>query len=512
MRLFGWIQKFLFSRFFMALVIMIMQVIWVASFVFAVYNRLMYLQYGYALFYLMNLILTVYILNRNNDPSYRMAWIVFINILPAFGGLLYLLFANHKIPKNLGNELMYQLTLSRGVLKVNEQDIPEEEVASHFRYLQKYAYYPYYRNTSLQYFATGEECFAKMKEDLQQAKHFIFLEFFIVKDGRMYQEIREILKQKVEEGVEVYFMYDDGGSITTTNFNASKDLSSIGVHTAVFSPVSVLFLLLSKTNNRDHRKIVVIDNEVSYVGGLNLADEYINEISRFGYWKDTAVRLEGEAARSLTAAFIQLYDASSKEDISYEKYTSYPCKEISSTSLVQPFSDSPMDEEDVGHTVHLNLINAARKSLYIETPYLIIDHSLQTALINAVKRGVDVRIVIPHIPDKKTVFMVTRANTVPLIRSGVRVYEYTPGFIHSKMILVDGILALNGTINMDFRSYYLHYECGVLSAYDPEITRMAADFEETVKESEEITVEKIEDTPFAVIAARAFFSVFAPLL
>jgi len=309
-------------------------------------------------------------------------------------------------------------------------------------------------------------------------------------------------------------MYDDGGLLgctTLTPFDPKKELESVGVHVTVFSPITIHLSLLSKANNRDHRKICVIDNKYAYTGGYNIADEYPNYEEVFGYWKDTGVLLEGEAVGSYTVMFIQYYNAFAEVKLSYGEHL-YNIHSKENDSFVLAFTDSPTDKEDIGRNVHMSLINNAKRYVYIHTPYLIIDYDMTVSLIRAAKTGVEVIITVPHIPDKKAVFQVTKSNYEKLVRGGVKVYEFTPGFIHSKMFIVDDKIALNGTINMDFRSYYLHYETGVLIANDPEIMKMKEDYLDTLKISQEMTEENIEETSFLVRKFRELLSVFAPLL
>jgi len=515
MKLLKLIYKFLFSRFFMMSQILLLQVILLFGLVWSFFNSSIYLEYGVILLYLLNAILVISIINRKFNPAFKLAWIAFMILVPGFGGIVYLMFANHKAPKSLSVGMLKSLNESQGVLNQKEEyrDIISYDIANQFEYVSQKAYYPYYHNSDFNFYGTGEEAFGKMKEDLKKAKHFIFLEFFIVKPGEMYNQLKEILKEKVKEGVEVYFIYDDGGSLTTSNFNFQKDLESIGVKVAVFNPVSIRFMLLSKTNNRDHRKIVVVDNEVGYVGGINIADEYINLISRFGYWKDGAGRISGEAVKNLTVMFIQFFNACNKTNLDYNKYTSIGDIKLNNHNHIQPFSDSPADEEDVGHTVHLNLINQSRRYVYIETPYLIPDYSIVTALVAAAKRGVDVRIVVPAIPDKKSVYMVTQSNCRDLLKQGVKIYEYTPGFIHSKNIIVDDELALIGTINMDYRSYYLHYECGILvNGCGEEIKKMRDDFLNTCGQSKQLESDELKQRSLIKAVIGDILNVFSPLL
>ena len=509
MKIVNWLKKFLSSRFFLLLVVILLQTLLFLRGV----RYLMTLPLFNLLITVINIGLTVYVVNRDVNTSYKLAWILLIDAIPVVGSVVYLLFAEKRIPKNLRVEMIQTLSETEGLLRQKEQVIEtaDEEVKREFSYVGNHSFYPAYNNTETYYFDDGEDYFNDLIEKIKSAKHFVFLEFFIVKEGMMMDTLVYTLRKKVSEGVQVYFMYDDGGSITTFSKNYREILSNYGIHCTAFNPVYISLTLLSKTSNRDHRKICVIDNEYGYMGGLNIGDEYINKEVRFGHWKDSAIRLHGEAVRSLTVMFIQFYNANSREDLFYEDFLihhSFPKND----HLVLPFSDSPSDAEDVARTVHYNLITGARKYVYIATPYLILDHDMISALEIAAKCGAEVVLLVPHIPDKKTVFMVTRSNYIPLLKAGVRVYEYTPGFVHSKIVVQDDRIALVGTINMDYRSYYLHYECGTLIANDSTVKAVRDDFLKTLSVSEEITLEKAMKTNIVVRVFRSVLNVFSPLL
>jgi len=466
--------------------------------------------------FIIDIILVIHIVNRPINTSYKLVWVIEVLVFPLTGSIVYLLFAEQRIPKNLKNDLIQNLKMGYNILDKNDysQNIKNPAIKNIFEYTKKASKMLCWQNTKVTYFKSGDLFFDDLFEKIENAHEFIFLEFFIVKDGILFRRLKDILSKKVKEGVNVYFMYDDGGLLgctTLTPFNPKEELESIGVNVAVFSPITIHFSLLSKANNRDHRKICVIDNKYAYTGGYNVADEYPNYKEIFGYWKDTGVLLEGEAVRSYTVMFIQYYNAFAENKLSYGEHL-HELHSVKNNSYVLGFSDSPADVEDIGRNVHLSLINNAKKYVYIHTPYLIIDYDMTVSLIRAAKTGVEVIITVPHIPDKKAVFQVTKSNYEKLVKGGVRVFEFTPGFIHSKMFIVDDVIALNGTINMDFRSYYLHYETGVLIANDKEILKMKQDYLDTLKVSKEMTVDNIEETSFFVRKFRELMSVFAPLL
>jgi len=511
MKLLKYIYKFFFSRFFLISTIVILQLVLIFVYSLKLFGHLVYLEWGLLLFYILNFFLVLYIINHKDNPAFRLAWIALIVLVPVFGGVVYLMFANNKIPKDLRRDLLLNMYKRNEILSQNKSTIVDQSIAQQFDYVSNYGGYPYYRNTASKYFSSGLKSFESLKRDLNKAKEFIMIEFFIIRDGLMYQELKEILAKKVKQGVEVYVTYDDIGSYVISDFNLYHDLKEVGVKVAVFNPVHLRLMILSKANNRDHRKIVVIDNKVAYMGSFNIADEYIDLEERFGKWLDCGVRIEGEAVKSLTAMFIQFFNACSEIPLDYESYC-HKDYSVAENSFVLPFSDSPTDDEDVAYTVHLNLINQANSYIYIETPYLILDDNLRLALINAVKRGVDVRIIVPHIPDKKTVFQVTRGNCAKLVEQGIRVYEYTPGFIHNKQIIVDDKVILIGSINMDFRSYFLHYECGILLTNQDFIKKAKKDYRSIERQSQQISNEEVAMTNVLIRLIRSVLSIFSPLM
>ena len=508
-KLLNWILKFLSSRLFMVSVIIILQIV-LLYFGMATIRAIPYVD---AILSIFDFILLIHVANRDSNTSYKLVWALIIYVIPVIGGLIYVMFAEKEVPKSLRNEMTRSIANSEGLLKQKEKyknNLEDEDIAQQFNYVLNASSYPYYQNSAVKYFGSGAEAFDDMLAHIRKAKHFIFLEYFIIKNGVMLESLVNELTIKVNEGVEVYFMYDDFGSITSAPENFVKDMNAKGMHCVEFSKVSAYLSLLSKNNNRDHRKICVIDNRVAYLGGFNIADEYIGKKIRFGVWKDSGVRIEGEAVNNITIMFIQFYNAMVEENINYRDYL-LPVKRIKNDSFVLPFSNSPSDKVNVARTVHLNLITHAKKYIYISTPYLILDHDFMTALITASRSGVEVIINVPHIPDKKTVFAVTRSNYDVLVRNGVRVFEYTPGFVHSKLIVSDDKIAVEGSINMDHRSYYLQYESGVLIANDESIMDMKQDYLNTIAESKEVLAADVENIPFLVKMFRGVMRLISPL-
>ena len=462
----------------------------------------------------LSFIVSVYIFNRNDNPSYKMTWIILILTVPILGGFVYLLFGGQKVPKELRIRdhkalVEFKEMIHQDEVIVQEMKAIDMSAYKQANYLWRNSGFPLYRCQEVSYYPLGEDKFQALIQDLKQAHHYIFLEYFIITPGIMWDTILGILQQKVKEGVLVRVLYDDAGCFTTLDHHYDKYLQELGIEVKIFNRIEPKLAI--QMNNRDHRKIAIMDGKVGYTGGINLADEYINAYVKYGHWKDNAVRIRGEAVWSLTLMFLQFwnYDIEEIEDVSKYKPTYEEC---TCNGYVQPFSDAPTDEENVGEYTHINMINSATKYLYATTPYLIIDHEMKVSLSLAAKNGVDVRIIVPHIPDKKSVFLVTQANYRPLLEAGVKIYEYTPGFIHSKMMIRDDVSAVIGTLNMDYRSYYLHYECGVCFYHNQEILDMKKDYEDTLLKSEEITLETIANYSIWKRMVMAFLNLFSPLI
>lgn len=367
-----------------------------------------------------------------------------------------------------------------------KHDIPQH--IPQVRYLQEFAGFPIYAHSSTRYLSPGERKFEALKEELEKAEKYIFLEYFIIQEGKMWNEIFEILKRKVQEGVLVRLIYDDMGCFLVLPKDFSKKLKGNGIECAVFNPFKPMLTVMQ--NNRDHRKIAVIDGKVAFTGGINLADEYINEVVRFGHWKDAAIMIKGDAAWSFTVMFLQMWELCTNVLEDHANY--YPWKEekctITNDGYVQPYTDSPMDTENVGEHVYLQIINNAKDYVYIYTPYLIIDDSMVSALTLAAKSGIDVRIITPHKWDKWVIHMTTRSYYRDLIKAGVKIYEYSKGFLHAKAFVSDDLTATVGTTNLDFRSLYLHFECGAWMYDTAAVMELKKDFLRTQEECQQITL------------------------
>ena len=510
------LMKFIFSRMAIFGIILIIQVGWAIWFILDMGNS----QVVYSLLFVLSLFCTIWIVYRDNNPAYKLAWIVPILVFPLFGGLLYLAMGDKKPSKRyrkameaLDQNQSIQLRQDECVMKQIEKEDPQ--VASQMKYLSYGTGYPVYQNTESTYYTVGEEYYEALLCELSKAKHYIFMEYFIVENGKMWQGILDILVEKAKEGIDVRFIYDDVGCLSKLPFDYWRYLEKLGIKCISFNPF-VPFVSVAM-NNRDHRKICVIDGHTGFTGGINLADEYINEIQRFGHWKDTGIMLKGNAVWSLTVMFLRMWNINRPTEQDFAGY--HPSiymneciiDEKSVKGYVQPYADSPLDGEITGENVYLNIIYQATKYVYIMTPYLIIDYEMNSALCLAAKRGVDVRIITPGIPDKKIVFGLTRSYYPSLMEAGVKIYEYTPGFLHAKCFVSDDNIATVGTINMDYRSLYLHFECGVLLNQTDSVLSLKNDFIKTMGTSHEVSKEMNEKGRASVLF-RAVLRLFAPLL
>lgn len=471
----------------------------------------------YLFLIILSILMSIYVVNKNDNPTYKMTWIFLLMAFPVFGGLIYLLFGGQKVPKELQKRDKEAVALYPEILWQNKKimkELADEDPTAYKQanYLWNTAIFPIYKRTETQFFPIGEKKFEAMIKELEKAEKFIFLEYFIIAPGIMWDTILDILVKKVKEGVEVRLLYDDAGCIATLPIDYVHTLKKLGIKAKVFNPIRPRLAI--QMNNRDHRKILVIDGKVGMTGGINLADEYINKKQRFGHWKDSAVMLKGEAVWNLSMMFLQFwnYDEVNKDNFFDYKAPHDAFDDIEDDGYVQPYSDSPTDNENVGENTHINMINGANQYLYATTPYLVLDNEMKTALILAAKNGVDVRILVPHIPDKKYVFCVTRSNYRTLIEAGVKIYEYTPGFVHSKTFLSDDKIAVVGTVNMDFRSYYLHYECGVWFYKSKVVLDAKKDYLETLEKSHLVTLEECKKVKLPIRILRAILNIFAPMM
>ncbi len=508
------LTKILFSRIAIIVLLVILQI----GLIIAAFDWLRERSvYFYGFFLVVTVLTVIAIINERSNPMIKLAWIVPVLVFPVGGVLFYLFMQTQLAPKMIAYRLRELLHKTEPYLQQDEQtflEVKEKDIqiSNLAYYVGKKGGYPIYKNSSVTYFPIGEKKFEELINQLRQAKHFIFMEYFIVEEGYMWNTILDILIEKASKGVEVRFMYDGMCSVTMLPYNYPKTLQEFGIKSKIFSPIRPV--LSSHQNNRDHRKIVVIDGKVAFTGGVNLADEYINKKVRFGHWKDNAIMIKGEAVRSFLIMFLQMWNITEKKEEDYEKYLCYVDQEkaVVDDGFVMPYGDSPFDEENVGEEVYINMIYRAKHYVHIMTPYLILDNEMLRALIFSAKSGVDVKIIMPHIPDKWYAFVLAKTYYGELIDAGVKIYEYTPGFVHAKTFIVDGEEAVVGTINLDFRSLYLHFEDATYLYQNSEIDKIEEDYENTLKKCMLITKEMCKTLALKERVAGRILRLFAPLM
>lgn len=461
------------------------------------------------------LVLVLRIYGKHQNSAFKMPWIFLILTFPLLGLFLYLLFGHKNVTKRIRRrfkeidpKLLREINQNPAVLAGLEAK--DRSIANQCRYIYNYSRYPVYQNTAVKFFAEATDGFEAQLDELSKAEHFIFMEYFIIDEGEAFARLKSILAERVRCGVEVRMLYDDIGSIGSLDRSFIRRMEEIGVQCRVFNPV--IPVLNFFMNNRDHRKITVIDGNVGFTGGYNLADEYFNITHPYGQWKDTGIMLHGEAAASLTAMFLEMWNAMKETDTDYANYFPKAQCPSSPEGVIQPYADSPLDGEPLGENVYINLIDSAKRSLYVMTPYLIISDEMTRALTLAAKRGVDVRIVTPGIPDKKLIYKLTRSYYAGLAMGGVRIYEFSPGFVHAKQVLCDGEAAVIGTINFDYRSLYHHFENGAFLYGCPAVKEIARDFENTFPVSREVTAQYREGRNTVLRVAQCVMRLAAPLL
>ena len=488
------ILRLISNRVFITTVLLMGQITWFILFLIKLTRYSVIIS---AIFSLLSLIMVLHIVVKDDNPSYKIAWIILIMALPLFGGLFYLFFGSKRPSKGMRILLDKEHQKVISMLEIDDEILEEIGTQDHrlmgtFKYLQEKNNFPLYKNTESTYYSSGETMFKDMLTELKKAKKYIFLEYFTIEEGKMWGEILKILVEKANEGVDVRLIYDDVGSLFSLPKDFKKQMEDMGIRCMAFNKFRPFPSLVM--NNRNHRKMLVIDGYSAFTGGINIADEYINEKNRFGYWKDTGVKLKGEGVWSFTLMFLEMWNAFYKTDDTYDDFRACKkdFKKYESHGYIQPYSDSPIDNEALGENVYIELLSQAKKYVYIFTPYLIIDNEMKHALCIAAKRGVDVRIVTPGIPDKKIIYRLTRSNYEPLLKAGVRIFEYTPGFIHAKSYICDDKIGVVGTINMDYRSLYLHFECGVLMYETQSVKDLKKDSIKTIRASREVSIEDIE--------------------
>lgn len=509
-----WLMYLFKRRVMLALLIIVQFTI----FGFVINQSLGYSLFWETLFTLLSIGVALHVVWKKGKEAYKITWILQVLIFPVYGTLFYIMFNRQTQTKKLQSKLEKLYTVHRKVNPVDNEVLEEAkgcypDYSRLMHYLSHAGHYPVYNQTETSYYPLGEEFFEAMKDAIAEAEDYIFFEFFIVADGKMWQSMMDLMSQKAASGVDVRIMFDDIGSFVTLPSDIVEQLEAKGIQTRVYNPFHPI--ITSSQNNRDHRKILSIDGEVAFTGGVNIADEYINEIERFGHWKDNGIKLMGKGAWGLTLIFLELWETMDTE-LTEESITELiphveNSNELSGAAFVQPFADSPTDKKNYGEHVFIKLIHAAKESVTIFTPYLILDENLETALILAASSGVDVKIVTPKKWDKYLVHMTTRSYYGELIDSGARIYEYTRGFMHAKTVLIDEEVALVGTINFDYRSLYLHFENAVVLYGGSVIEEIQEDIDYTLSISEEIKLDSLSQS-FTKRLTNSILRLFAPLM
>ena len=486
----------------------------------------------------------VHILNEENNASFKIAWIIPVLVIPVFGTVLYIYINLQPGTKRIHKKLTKIEDEIRPYLAQNEETVQElQEQSAGEKGIADYLYhadnYPVYAGCKMKYYPIGEAKFADMIEQLKHAEHFIFMEYFIVAKSYMWNTILEILKEKAAQGVEVRMMYDGMCSLALLPYGYYKDLEKMGIQSIPFSQIRPV--LSTYQNNRDHRKILIIDGKTVFTGGINLADEYINRIDRFGHWKDTAVMIQGEAVKSFTLLFLKMWHvAKGKDSIPQEEIRKYTVevwentqsdemradmesmrntdmqntqdKKLHAGGYVIPYGDDPYGDERIGKQVYIDILNRARKYVHIMTPYLILDDEMITALRYCAKRGVETVIIMPHIPDKIYAYLLARSYYAELLQAGVKIYEYMPGFVHAKVFTSDDTKAVVGSINLDFRSLYHHFECAAFMYKNQVVGDIENDFQSTLEKCRRIGPEEIFHAPLWKKLAGTILKLIAPMM
>ncbi len=501
-----------FSRFGLILLMFLVQV----SILFSVFQWfeefLPHLFGGTVLF---TFIMVIYLLNTKINPTAKITWLIVIMLLPVFGVLLFLY-----TQSDIGHRAL-KLRINRILTDTKERIVQKEEVmerlskenagaAALARYIQRSGCHPVSEHTAVTYFPLGEDKFEEMLRQLEAAEHFIFMEYFIVDEGIMWGRILEILARKASEGVDVRVMYDGACEFALLPHDYPKRLKKLGIKCKMFAPVTPF--LSTHYNYRDHRKILVIDGHTAFNGGVNLADEYINQKVKYGHWKDTAVMLKGEAVRSFTLMFLQMWQIDEREDESVH-FLSYPVAPFQEAKgYVLPYGDCPLDDEKLGERVYMDILNRSLNYVHIMSPYLILDGEMETALKFAAERGTEVVLILPGIPDKRVPYALAKTHYGSLLESGVKIYEYTPGFVHAKVFVSDSKEAVVGTINLDYRSLYHHFECATYLYGTDCIPSIENDFKETLAKCREVTPETLRREKWHVKLTGRLLKAVAPLM
>lgn len=509
------LKEFVSKPIFLNIVLILFQLIIILELV-VFYTE--YIKTAVALNYTLALILIVSIINNEQNNSYKLSWITIVAIFPVFGGILYAFLKLLPSVKGISKELKRQENLSNICRKKDVKNsnilisnLDDTDTAKSLLYfLQNSSKYPTYTDTKITYIDEGKKVFDSIIKDLKKAEKKIYMEFFIVSTGKILDEILSIFKEKAKNGVDIRFIYDGTNEFNLPN-NFEKDLKNMGVKVEIFAKMTPI--ISTNQNNRDHRKIILIDDNIAYTGGINIADEYAGLKKRFGHWKDCGIKIEGRAVQSVCHQFAAIWNILSNDTIHYEDITEQQHKTYEEyKGLVTPFADAPNDNDRTGENIILHMINTAKKYVYITSPYFIVDDEVHQAMMFAAKRGVDIKIIVPEIPDKKIPFYVNQSYYPQLLMNKVQIYQYLPGFIHSKIYLCDDKIAMIGTVNMDYRSMYLHFENGVVLTNHDSYFDIKKDFLKVLSLSKKINLKYYKHLPWTNRFIGKVMRAFAPMM
>ncbi len=467
---------------------------------------------GTALF---TFVIVIGLLNSQMNPTAKITWLIAVMLLPVFGVLLFVYTQSdfgHIALKTRTGQIMAETKacIPQQADTMAQFEKADRGAASLSHYIQRSGCHPVYTQTAVAYFPLGEDKFAEMLRQLELAEHFIFMEYFIVDEGVMWGRILEILARKAKQGVDVRVMYDGTCEFSLLPHDYPKRLEVLGIQCKVFARVTPF--VSTHYNYRDHRKILVIDGHTAFNGGVNLADEYINRKVKYGHWKDTAVMLKGKAVRSFTLMFLQMWGIDEKET-DYAHFLSFPAHPVpDAEGFVIPYGDCPLDGDKLGERVYMDILNRSLRYVHIMSPYLILDGEMETALRFAAERGVEVILILPGIPDKALPNALAKTHYAPLLTSGVQIYEYTPGFVHAKVFASDDREAVVGTINLDYRILYHHFECAVYMHGTSCISQIEEDFQHTLAKCRQVTMETVRSEKLKVKLAGCLMKAAAPLM
>lgn len=506
-------KRILFSGVWITVLLIVIQFLMLIGMFYAFSE---YSHYIFEVMIVAGVVVMIYIINEKSNPAYKIAWIIPIMLFPLVGSMLYLFvkfnFGNMAAKgiwqKSIKDTEKYAKTTKRVREEIEEEESKFLKVAT---YIENAGGYPAWKNTSVKYYPLGDYLYEPIIEMLESAKEYIFLEFFMIEEGKFWNSILEILERKAKEGLDVRLIYDDYGCVALLPRKYHALLNEKGIKTKKYAALTPF--LSTHLNNRDHRKMIIVDGKTAMSGGINLCDEYINAYEKYGHWKDNGFIIKGDAVYNYTLMFLQVWhtmESGATED--YKKYLDVKPVPADAPGYVIPYGDGPHQEENVAEQVYMDIISRATKYVYIMTPYLILDHEMKQNLMHASKSGVDVRIIMPHVPDKKAVFAVARTHYPQLIKSGVKIYEYTSGFVHAKTFLADDEAAVVGTINLDFRSMYLHYECGSLFYRTEGLNEIKADFVDMFAKCQQITMKEYYKLSIWQKLLGRILRIFGPLI